>query len=191
MKTRILSICCLAIVSICAAYAGASAQERHSEEMGLSVSQLQDLLRALPPLPGTVQAIQFLRRDGFWVDRAAILTQGEKSGWQIFVLHLENTGRFALEWKSGRLEDSFAVSSASQFQTHNVGALEQVLEFSGCAAHNCPDVFSVMLYSPLRKTAFTAAYILGKVSYSQGLESPDSREYKDALDEFVKEHRNQ
>ena len=190
MKTRILCICCLAVISICAANAEAPVQGKHSEETGLSVSQMQGLLHALPPLSGTIQAIQFLRRDEFWIDRAAILTQGGKGGWQIFVLHFDNTSKFALEWKSGRLEDSFAISSASQFQTHKVGTSEQALEFSGCAAHNCPDVFSIILYSPLRKTAFTATYVLGKVSYSQGLESPENREYKDALDQLVKERTN-
>jgi hypothetical protein len=189
MTPRILSAA-LAILLTCAAYGKSSAQSSHGTETGLSISQAQSLLRALPPLPGTIQAIQFLRRDRFWIDRAAILTQGKDGGWQIFVLHLEDSGKFSLEWRSGRLTDSFAVSSVNQFRTRDIGTSQQVLEFSGCAAHNCPDVFSILLYIPSRRAAFTATYILGKITYSMNSESPKNHEYKDALDELLKEHKN-
>jgi hypothetical protein len=189
MKLKILSTF-LALLVACAVCARSSTEEKHSREMGLSVAQLRNLVNSLPPLPGTIEAVQFLRTDGFWIDRAAILTQGESSGWQIFVFHIESNGKFALEWKSGHLDDSFAVSSAGQFQTHDVAASEQALEFSGCAAHICPDVFSVMFYVPSKKTAFTATYIWGKVTYTPASDGPMYRYYKMDLDRFIAEHRN-
>jgi len=179
---------CVVILVVCTVVV--CAQNTAPKETGISVSQLQGLVNELTPLSGSIQAIQFLRKDGFWVDRIAFLTEGKDSGWQIFVFHLENTGKFSIEWKSGKLEDSFAVSSARQFGTRNVAASEQALVFSGCAAHNCPDVFSVMLYVPSRKTAFTATSILGKVTYSSGSESPANRVYKEALDQSLHEHTN-
>lgn len=180
----------LVILLVCTVVVGVSAKRAAPEETGISVSQWQALASELSLLSGSIQAVQLLRSDGFWVDRVAFLTESRDSGWQIFVFHLENTDRFSLEWKSGKLEDSFAVSSARQFETRNVAGSEQVLEFSGCAAHNCPDVFSVMLYVPSRKTAFTATSILGKVTYSSGLESPANRVYKGALDRSLQEHTN-
>ncbi len=89
------------------------------------------------------------------------------------------------------LRDSFAVSSSGAFQTRTVGTAEQALQFSGCAAHNCPDVFSVLLYSPSKNAAFTATYVRGKLNYSPNVESPDNRDYKDALNEYVKQRRSE
>jgi hypothetical protein len=189
MRPIVISIA-LAMLLTCGYAKPAPRQEGHQSETGITVSQLQNLLNALPSLPGTIQAIRFLRRDRFWIDGAAVLTQGEHSGWQIFVLHLGSGGKTSLEWKSGRLDDSFAVSSANQLRTRNVGVSEEALEFSGCAAHNCPDVFSVMLYVPSRRAAFTATCISGKVKYSPGLESADNRKYKDAVDQLVRDRAN-
>lgn len=189
MKPIFFSIA-VAILLICG-YAKASPQDEHRSETGLTVSQVQTLLNALPPLPGTIQAIRFLRTNRFWIDGAAVLTQGEHSGWQIFVIHLGDDGKPSLEWKSGKLDDSFAVSSANQFGTQNVGVSGEAVEFSGCAAHNCPDVFSVMLYVPSKRTSFTASYILGKVTYSPGLKSAENREYRAILDRFLKDRIGQ
>jgi hypothetical protein len=185
MRPIIVSIA-LAMLLTCG-YAKPVPQAAHQDETGLTIPQLQSLLSALPSLPGTIQAIRFLHRDRFWIDGAAVLTQGEHSGWQIFVLHLGNGGKAYLEWKSGRLDDSFAVSSANQFRTRNVGVSEEALEFSGCAAHNCPDVFSVMLYVSSKRSPFTASFVLGKTTYSANLESTGNHEYKVALDELLKD----
>jgi hypothetical protein len=113
---------------------------------GLSIRQLREFASTIPALPGTIQAIQFLRDKALHINRAAVLTEGENTGWQVFVLHLEKTGKSKLEWKSGELADSFAVSSADQFQTYFLSG-QEVLRFSGCAAHICADVFSVMLFA--------------------------------------------
>lgn len=189
MKLRIVSVCLTAL--LITAMQANSAARGILQKTGLSASQLQNLVDVLPPKSGSIQSIEFLRSDGFSIDRAAVLTQPRGGGWKILVFHLEKTGKFASEWKSETLPASFAVSSSSAFQARTVGTAEQALQFSGCAAHTCPDVFSVLLYSPLKKTAFTATYVRGKVSYSPNLESPENRDYKDALDEFVKQRRSE
>lgn len=189
MKLKMLSTClaiCLASV-ICA---NSSDGENPSGDTGLSANQFRNLADSLPPLPGTIQAVQFLRRDGFWINRAAVLTQGKDSGWQIFLFHVESHNNFVLEWRSGKLGDSFAVSSADQLQAYDVGASEQALKFSGCAAHSCPDVFSVMLYVPSKNAAFTATYTLGKITYFPASDGPEFQFYKKSLDHLIAEHRS-
>lgn len=188
VKLRIVSISLSTLLA--AAMPGSSAARGNPiQQSGISASELRNLADVLPPKSGSIQSIEFLRSDGFSIDRAAVLTQPRGGGWKILVFHLEKNGKFAPEWKSETLTDSFAVSSSSAFQTRTVGTAEQVLQFSGCAAHTCPDVFSVLLYSPLKKAAFTATYIHGKVTYSPNLDSPDNRDYKNAVDEFVKKRR--
>jgi len=188
MKLKIISTC-LAFLLAWGVCAKSSIREKHARETGgLNVHQLRNLVNALPSLPGTIQAIQFLQGGGGQIDRAAVLTDGADSGWQIFVFHLKSTGKFALEWKSGKLDDSFAVSSTDQFHTYDLHG-EDVLKFSGCGAHNCPDVYSVMLYVPSKKAAFTATYILGKVTYSPASDGPMYRYYKMDLDRSIAEHR--
>lgn len=191
MRLRIVSISLAALLAV-PTYASLLPPVYRFEQTGLSASELQNLVNALAAASsGEIQAIQFLRSDGFTIDRAAILMQPRNGGWTILVFQLKKRGKFKLEWKSEVLKDSFAVSSSSAFQTRTVGTAEQVLQFSGCAAHNCPDVFSVLLYSPSKKAAFTATYVRGRVSYSRNLESPDNRDYKDVLHEFVKQRRTE
>jgi hypothetical protein len=189
MKLKII-YASLSVFLACALFAKSPSQKKQASEAGgISVRQLRNLVNTLPPLPGTIQAIRFLQNEGFQINRTAILTDGVDSGWQIFVFHLESTGKFALEWKSGRLDGSFAVSSADQFQSYFLSD-EQVLKFSGCAAHACPDVFSVMLYVPSKKTAFTATYTLGKVTYTPSAGGPMYQYYKMDLDRYIAKHRS-
>lgn len=189
MKVRIVLIG-LAALLVASINGTLLARTEPLEHTGLSASELQNLVNALPPTSGAIQAIQFLRSDGFSIDRAAILMQPRSAGWKILVLHLEKNGKFALEWESPTLRDSFAVSSSAAFQARTVGSAEQALQFSGCAAHNCPDVFSILLYSPSKNAAFTATYVRGAITYSPNAESSDSRDYKNALEEYVKQRRS-
>ena len=177
---------------VCTVVAGAIAQKVPApDETGISVSQLQALVGELPPLPeGSIQAVQFLRRDGFWINRVAFLTETRNGGWQIFVFHLEKTGKHSLEWKSGKLDDSFSVSSPDALKVFSYGR-EQGIRFSGCAAHACPDVFSILLYVPSKRTAFTAKYVRGETAYSLELDSPENSYYKTILNQLVREHGNQ
>jgi len=172
--------------------AGAFAQKvPASEETGISVSQLRALVSEIPPLPkGSIQAVQFLRRNGFGVNRVALLTEARNGGWQIFVFHLENAGRYSLEWKSGKLDDSFSVSDPNAMKVFSYGQ-EQGIKFEGCAAHACPDVFSILLYVPSKRTAFTAKYVRGETAYSLELDSPENSYYKTILNQLVREHGNQ
>ena len=187
MKTTLL-VACLGILFARAICATPPITQDPSKPMGLTSVQLRSLVNSLPELPGSIQGIQFLRVDGFWINRAAFLTQDDNAGWQILIFRLEDDGKSALEWKSGKLDDSFAVSSADQFQTYRFGD-EQVLKFSGCAAHNCPDVFSVMFYVPSRKISFTATYALGKLSYSLPGDTPEYRQYQRDLNRLIAERR--
>lgn len=132
---------------------------------GLSVAQLQKLTHSLPPLHGRIQAFRLFRDDSPSVNAAAILTAGKKSGWQLFVFRAQPDGKAALKWKSGKLANSFAVSSGDEFQIPELVG-QQVLSFSGCSAHACPDVFSALIYVPSLNTAFSETYLRGTITYS-------------------------
>jgi len=61
---------------------------------------------------------------------------GSHSGWRVAVLHRIKGGLNA-EWRSGKLPDDFAVSSSHNLKIDYMDDGEQIVEFSGCAAHDC------------------------------------------------------
>ena len=83
------------------------------------------------------------------------------------------------------LDDSFSVSSHGALKIFHLRD-EDAVEFSGCAPHVCPDVFSVFIYVPSQKAAFMAQYVWGKVTYSPAIESAADEKYKFALDQLRK-----
>ncbi|HKD79128.1 MAG TPA: hypothetical protein VKH81_05505 [Candidatus Angelobacter sp.] len=118
------------------------------------------------------------------------------SGWHVAVLH-RVAGGFTVEWRSGNLSDDFGVSSSSQLEIEDVGD-EQVVKFSGCAAHLCgglDGVFGILLYSPQSKQAFFAHYVhdtskpigsFGSLEFSKNANAPGNERYKAALQKAMK-----
>jgi len=188
MKSKVVSICLALFLASSVGTDSVASESETTRGDGLSVAQFRALANLLPTSAGSVDAI-LLEKDGLWLGRAAILTGRVGIGWQIFVFHREGNGKIALEWKSGKLDESFQVSSPDQFQIV-LAASEGALKFSGCAPHNCPDVFSVMLYVPSKKAVFSATYKSGNVTYSPGSEWPDARFYKASLDRFIAQQRD-
>src|ERR1700723_1383300 len=89
----------------------------------------------------------------------AILS-GSHTGWHVTVLH-RIQGGLKVEWRSGKLPNDIEVSSSNNFEIEYMDDGEQVVEFSGCAAHDCGGlngVFGVLLYSPRSKQVFFAHY---------------------------------
>jgi hypothetical protein len=113
----------------------------------------------------------------------ALLTTALHVGWQIRVHRYSKTGQVALEWQSASLPAEFAVSSANQFRSVQVDPMHEGtdIEFSGCKAHECPDSFGVLLYSPSRKKAFLGIMQNGKTTLSPELNEPDNQRIKDYL----------
>ncbi len=99
MKVRIVAIFFTALL-VSGVYGSSSAGGDGFEQTGLSASELQNLANALGALSGTIQSIQFLRSDGFSIDRAAILMEPRDGGWKILVFHLGKDRKFAPEWES-------------------------------------------------------------------------------------------
>jgi hypothetical protein len=152
---------------------------------GLTVSQFRKFANSLGSLPGRVEALRLLQEaDGR--SAVAIATFGSTAGWRLFVFRAFGHGHYSQQWASGRLDDSFAVSSAGELMVFSAGG-ESLVEFQGCARHVCPDVFSVLLYVPSRRQAFTARSLRGRVTYSDGTELPNNRLYKDFLDQLIRE----
>jgi hypothetical protein len=103
-------------------------------------------------------------------------------------------GGLAIEWKSGGLHDDFAVSSSDALEIDDLGD-EQVVEFSGCAAHSCGGVdggeFGMVLYAPRVRQAFFAHYsydehkppgTFGSLDFSDNSMVAGNERYKAALD---------
>ena len=104
-------------------------------------------------------------------------------------LRRQTNDKFALEWNSAKLVDLFAESSADQFQPYNSFG-EQTFKFSGCAPHNCPDVFSVLLYIPSKSMAIAATYTLGKITYSPPAVGGQGYQiYRNYLDKLIAKQR--
>ena len=160
-----------------------------ANEEGLTTTDLRGLAGALPDLAGRIVSIQIFRDSSTHANSVALLTLGIGSGWQLYVLGSSAPGKYASEWKSGKLDDGFSVSSAEALKIAYVGG-EQVVEFSGCAAHVCPDVFSILLYVPSIKTAFTVHYVQGKTTYSSNLNDVANASYKVALENLVRKHKS-
>jgi hypothetical protein len=119
----------------------------------------------------------------------AMLTAGDKDGWQIRIYGYDRTGQFASNWQSSPLASEFAVSSASHFRRVGADGLHEGtdIEFNGCKAHDCPGSFGVLLYSPFRKRAFQAVVRNGEIILSPELDRPQNKPLKDYLLKRVKE----
>ena len=185
----LLGTLALAISGVMLCFVTALSQLPPSPRQGLSAEELLRFAQSLPALPGRIQTIQFLRdSDGNFPGFVELLTESPESGWQVFVFRFDGANHFTLEWNSGKLDDSFAVSSPDALKVVDLGD-EWVTTFEGCAAHACPDVFSALLYSPSRHSAFITTYLRGKVMRSPGLDAPSNRIYKNILNEIVEKRR--
>jgi hypothetical protein len=151
---------------------------------GLSPEKLKVLADSLPSSSGPIQSIQFFRHLGGSLDGVAVLTLSQRIGWQIFIFNLPSASNPVLEWKSGKLDDSLQVSTSESLKVSHIGSGD-IIEFSGCARHVCPDVFSAMFYAPLQKGPFMATSSYGITSYSPDAEVKRNPDYKRVLDAMI------
>lgn len=166
----------------------ASGSPSSNEKDGISIDEFRNLAKTLPTLPGRIQAIQIFYDSTAHENAVAFATFDDKAGWQVSVFDPNREGGFKLAWQSGKLADSFAVSSQSELRVASLEN-EQAVQFEGCAAHVCPDVFSILLYVPSKHTVFTADYVWGKVTFSVNLDSVENSRYKSVLSNLVKRHK--
>jgi hypothetical protein len=127
----------------------------------------------------------------------AILS-GSSSGWRVTVLQ-RVSGGLEVQWRSGKLPYDLAVSSSNNLNIEDMDDGEQVVEFSGCAAHLCgglDGVIGVLLYSPRSKQVFFAHYhydeskplgTFGSLNFSKNTSMPGYKKYKTALQKAVSE----
>jgi len=122
----------------------------------------------------------------------AILS-GSRTGWHVTVLH-RIKGGLNVEWRSGKLPGDIAVSSSNNFEIEYMDDGEQVVEFSGCAAHDCGGrlggIFGMLLYSPRSKQVFFAHYrydegkpqaSFGSLDFSDNASAAGNEKYKTTL----------
>jgi hypothetical protein len=183
----------LCIVILIAPVASAFASQ--DDLSGFTLKQLDAAIREIGMATGKLYSVLTFdseERDGVNI---AVLG-GSNSGRQVAVLHRVNGG-FDVQWRSGKLTDDFAVSSSSRLEIADVGD-EQVVEFSGCAAHQCglvDGVFGFLLYSPNTHQVFFAHYrfderkplgSFGSLDFSNNTLEPRNERYKTALQNAAK-----
>jgi len=168
-----------------------TAQNADIASSGLSPEQFRTLAASLPQSSARIQAVRlFDRIDDKGESSAAVATFDSQQGWRLFAFDPSPQKRFVLTWKSGALDDSFAVSDPSALKVFQL-ASEDAIVFEGCAKHVCPDVFSILLYVPSAHSSFTAKYVWGKITYSPALDSPKEGAYKNALDQLIRERHDE
>lgn len=159
--------------------------EAQGKNDGLSVSEFGNVVASLPELPGRIQAIRLFRARGSVKNAIALIAFSKESGWHMYIFSRIKADKFSLEWKSGKLDDSFYVTGPEAFKVISLDDGDGIT-LEGCAAHLCPDeVFSIMLYVPSERTAFTAKYVWGKITYSKKLQNPQDQKYKNILSQLV------
>jgi hypothetical protein len=167
----------------------ANAAAPTGEQDGVSSDELRSLATSLPELSGRIQAFQIIYDSTVQRNGVVLATFSEKSGWQLVMFSPIKDGSFKQTWQSGKLADSFSVSSQSKLKVVSLGN-EEGVQFEGCAQHVCPDVYSILLYVPSKQTAFTADYVWGKVTYSANSDAAENSGYKAVLANLLKKHKN-
>jgi hypothetical protein len=167
----------------------ASAADKAGEQDGISGDELRSLAASLPELPGRIQAFQIVYDSTVQKNGIVLATFSEKSGWQLVMFSPMRDGSFKQTWQSGKLADSFFVSSQSKLKVVSLEN-EEGVQFEGCASHVCPDVYSILLYVPSKHAAFEANYVWGKVNYSANSDVAENATYKAVLANLLKKHKN-
>lgn len=163
---RLLNVC----VSALSVVLPLAAQARF--EKGITSTELAALAHALPNIH--VLNLRIFREGSNSRLSAAVLTEVAHVGWRVLIVSPSTPDAYKVSWKSEPLKDSFAVSSPNELSTFGL-AHEEAVTFSGCAAHACPDVFSVLLYVPSLHRALTATCTYKQTKYSFESASPDAQ----------------
>jgi hypothetical protein len=163
---------------------------------GFTMKQLNTAFETSGIAAHKMYSILTFRDLGEFGPHIAILS-GSRSGWHVTVLR-NVAGGLEVEWKSGGLPHDFAVSSSDALEIDDLGD-EQVVEFSGCAAHICDGVdggvFGMVLYAPRVKQAFFAHYSyddhkpsgsFGSLDFSSNAMATGNERYKAALDRAMR-----
>ncbi len=178
-----VSLCMAAGARLCAA--GSQGAAWHA---GLTARELRGFTASLPALPGPIQAMLLLQTTA-GRPAVALATFGSRPGWRILVFERGARRKWNLCWNSGKLDDSFAVSSGDQLRIIPVG-VESCIAFSGCAQHVCPDVFSALIYIPSKRRVLQATSVWGKTTYSPAVASQEDSSGRQALDWLIDQHRD-
>jgi len=180
------SVLCAALI-LAPSTAAFSAEDDLS---GFTLSQLDTAIKSSGAATQKIFSILTFDSEDRNGSSIAILS-GSRLGWQVTVLH-RATGGLKVEWHSAKLSDDFSNSSSNNLKIEVVED-EQVVEFSGCAQHQCggvDGVLGVLLYSPRCKQAFFAHYrfdehkpigSFGSLEFSKNAHEPGNERYLEAL----------
>lgn len=137
-----------------------------------------------------IYSVQSLTNDNGQAEIAIL--SASHLGWRVTIFR-RVPGGFDVEWQSGKLPDDIAVSASNNFKIDSMDDGEQVVQFSGCAAHECggiDGVFGVLIYSPRSNHVFFAHYqfdekqpigSFGSLAFSENAKARGNEKYKAAL----------
>ena len=158
---------------------------------GFTLTQLNAALNKSGVATGKLYSILTFDSEDRDGANIAVLS-GSHTGWHLAILH-RTKGGLSVQWRSGNLPKDFSVSSSRNMIIKNVGD-EQVVEFSGCAPHDCgglDGVQGVLLYSLESNQVFFAHYrfddqkpigSFGSLEFSDDVLRPANERYKNALE---------
>lgn len=106
---------------------------------GLTEADFRAFARSLPKLPGRIDALRLLQASSGGPVLITLLTWGKRSGWQLSVFAPVRGGAYERQWRSGKLDDTFHVSGPNDLKVFTFGDGSQAVQYSGCAAHSCPN----------------------------------------------------
>lgn len=188
MRTALLGVVCLAVV----VFPFTLSFSAEDDLSGFTLRQLDSALVGAGLANQKLYSILTFDSEDRRGANIAVLS-GSRSGWQVVVLH-RVTGRLDVQWRSGKLADDFDNSDSINLLIESIAeGDEQVVEFSGCATHQCgglDGVFGVLLYSPRTKQVFFAHYryddkkplgSFGSLVFSRNADEPKNKPYKNAL----------
>jgi hypothetical protein len=182
-------------VALCATLAFAPLRVAYSAEDDLSTFTLKQLDTAISNSDAAAQELDSILSFHNMGEANIAILSSSRAGWSITVFH-RVPGGIKVGWRSGALTNDFSVVSLDGLEIENVDG-ETVLEFSGCAAHECAGadgIFGVLLYSPRSKQAFFAHYrfdehkpigSFGSLQFSENANEPGHERYKVALREAM------
>lgn len=162
---------------------GIGSNPLRAHDAGISIHEFKNIIDKVPDSKAHIESILVFEAE----KRVAILYSKYKRGWGIWVFQKRDLKPWKLMWESPKLDDSFSVSSPDRFKLCNLPTGERGIQFSGCGAHNCSDIYSVMIYVPSKNKSYSVSHILGRIDYSFIPVTGDENLYKEYLSEQIRD----
>ncbi|WP_306590027.1 hypothetical protein [Geothrix sp. 21YS21S-4] len=163
-------------------FMGIGSNSIQAHDVGISIQEFRNIINKVPDSKAHIESILVFAPE----ERVAILYSDLTRGWGIWVYQKRGLKLWELVWGSPKLDDSFSISSPDRFKLCNLPTGERGIQFSGCGAHNCSDIYSVMIYVPSQNKSYSVSHRLDRIDYSFIPVVSDENLYKEYLGEQIR-----